>query len=565
VPLYQSIDDVNVDPAVLSLPESAKIDGCIKAAIAGDLSQLIFFEAHGANIHYNNEYLLKAAAHSGNKEVVEYLVLKNADIHASDDEALRLASITRNTIIADYLLECGANIHAHGDESLSNAFKNRDYDTIRVLLKHGARIKAVEQALENVVLDHDVEVVKILLESGESGKCFHPYRTRLARSSPVFNFLKICEPLLAFKDDPKESAAYLGIRDRKSLKSDAYHRETETSLPYFTRCALHALSVAVAVGRWPHEGTVGLMSLIRNDIDRVESTTGLSWKRYHESLSPFTSHARDAKDLVEEVTSVLVLPELVIARGKADLTSEIVERLYKESIFVTRKLLLEDKTTADFLRLNRLWHRGGNRAPIELRPFLQYGEWVPLFYQMTLSNGISVQCLTTAAELVDEGNRLHHCVGGYASACQRGHSHILSFRKGDISIATLELSEGRGHGPSLADGRLRNVQFRGDNNTRPITAASEAWEELRQMINRKEIALSEEVGLTKRAKEYHATGLTPLEKLTGFSLREFSALRPQFLEHYRNRVTIERRGMNISLIDEAQLFSTIHDYALNIE
>ncbi|MGB3390343.1 MAG: PcfJ domain-containing protein [Pseudaminobacter sp.] len=50
--------------------------------------------------------------------------------------------------------------------------------------------------------------------------------------------------------------------------------------------------------------------------------------------------------------------------------------------------------------------------------------------------------LSSAADLVEEGRVLDHCVGGYYAICRRGDTQILSMRENGNRIATLELTLG---------------------------------------------------------------------------------------------------------------------------
>ncbi|MDN5925593.1 MAG: PcfJ domain-containing protein [Hyphomicrobiales bacterium] len=48
--------------------------------------------------------------------------------------------------------------------------------------------------------------------------------------------------------------------------------------------------------------------------------------------------------------------------------------------------------------------------------------------------------ITSAAGLVEEGNRLDHCVGGYYPQCRSGAVQILSLRRDGTHAATIELT-----------------------------------------------------------------------------------------------------------------------------
>jgi hypothetical protein len=54
-------------------------------------------------------------------------------------------------------------------------------------------------------------------------------------------------------------------------------------------------------------------------------------------------------------------------------------------------------------------------------------------------NGFEFVQLQTTEELVNEGQTMHHCVGGYSDRCVSGRSILFSMRKGDRGYVTIEL------------------------------------------------------------------------------------------------------------------------------
>jgi hypothetical protein len=58
-------------------------------------------------------------------------------------------------------------------------------------------------------------------------------------------------------------------------------------------------------------------------------------------------------------------------------------------------------------------------------------------------NGMTVEELDTRAKLVEEGARLHHCVGGYGSVVKQGAARVFSIRSGPkaTDCSTLELCQ----------------------------------------------------------------------------------------------------------------------------
>lgn len=78
--------------------------------------------------------------------------------------------------------------------------------------------------------------------------------------------------------------------------------------------------------------------------------------------------------------------------------------------------------------------------------------------------------LTTAADLVEEGNVLEHCVGSYYEPCRRGDRQILSLRRNGAHAATIELVLSGGD----KDLSIQVGQFKTRRNWRPDDASHEA-------------------------------------------------------------------------------------------
>jgi len=79
--------------------------------------------------------------------------------------------------------------------------------------------------------------------------------------------------------------------------------------------------------------------------------------------------------------------------------------------------------------------------------------------------------LTSASDLVAEGDALDHCVGGYYDQCRRGDTHILSLREDGARVATIELCLVTGEGGTQ---RLEVGQFKAHRNRRPAAQHHEA-------------------------------------------------------------------------------------------
>lgn len=72
--------------------------------------------------------------------------------------------------------------------------------------------------------------------------------------------------------------------------------------------------------------------------------------------------------------------------------------------------------------------------------------------------------ITSAAGLVEEGNRLDHCVGGYYQQCRSGTVQILSLKRDGTHVATIELNLSGTTADMLS---FRVGQFKAHRNKRP--------------------------------------------------------------------------------------------------
>ena len=108
---------------------------------------------------------------------------------------------------------------------------------------------------------------------------------------------------------------------------------------------------------------------------------------------------------------------------------------------------MKGRTPMSLLNQSEAWHQVTMMNAHRLK---QHGEWEPSNIPDGLFNNgdykYEIIQLVTAGELVQEGNRMHHCVASYANSCSKGHCTIFSFRvtnyqlklKGESEI-TLEI------------------------------------------------------------------------------------------------------------------------------
>ena len=86
--------------------------------------------------------------------------------------------------------------------------------------------------------------------------------------------------------------------------------------------------------------------------------------------------------------------------------------------------------------------------------------------------------LSSAADLVEEGRILDHCVGGYYDICRRGDTQILSLREAGRRAATIEVQLGR----ESDDLTFEIGQVKARRNTAPLAHHHEGLREFLRAI-----------------------------------------------------------------------------------
>ena len=107
----------------------------------GDLKTIKSLIEKGADIHANNNYLLRYASNNGYLEIIEFLIEKEVNIDI--DYVLNLASQNGHMDIVKFLIEKGADIHANNDYILNLASKNGQLEVVKFLIEKGADINSL--------------------------------------------------------------------------------------------------------------------------------------------------------------------------------------------------------------------------------------------------------------------------------------------------------------------------------------------------------------------------------------------------------------------------------------
>jgi ankyrin repeat protein len=125
----------------------------------------------GADIHIDDDYVLRLAAESGHLDVVKYLIKNGADIHARDDYALGWAVSNDYLDVVKYLIKNGADIHARDDCALRYAASNGHLSVVKYLVEKGADIHAVDDwAFQWAAIRGHMDIVEFLSTVSENAR-----------------------------------------------------------------------------------------------------------------------------------------------------------------------------------------------------------------------------------------------------------------------------------------------------------------------------------------------------------------------------------------------------------
>lgn len=206
---------------------------------------------------------------------------------------------------------------------------------------------------------------------------------------------------------------------------------------------------------------------------------GYIWKK-------LLSQLPDVQDAVVDIARSVVLAYRVkqaLEHKEEGYNLEVEERWAKKKTLHT---LFSNVPLGQVIAFSKLWHRHDMRN--KLNKERDYGgqEWVPLFtgpFFIPLSKlhpdeehkgqeaqeGFQLVSLNSAAQLKEEGTRLNHCVGSYASDCINGKIRIVSIRNregGPLSTIEMQLDRDSQH--------ITIKQHRGKNNTEPTALEKKA-------------------------------------------------------------------------------------------
>lgn len=181
IDLLDNIDNDKLDQDAVSRAYS---DGCKAGSVEVVAILLARFSLHSSL----DQGLLSAASH-GNLEVVKFLIFKGANVFSGFDGSLRMACVNGEVAIVSYLLpkyfrrgrtlksriksffNHNLAISSRLSNALQTAIINHQIDVVKVMVEQGVNIHYKnEQALQTAVSNGDLDIVQYLIEKGA---CMH--------------------------------------------------------------------------------------------------------------------------------------------------------------------------------------------------------------------------------------------------------------------------------------------------------------------------------------------------------------------------------------------------------
>lgn len=423
---------------------------------------------------------------------------------------------------------------------------------LRELLQHDTLpLEMGNRLLQAAVDSGNVEEVSILIDGGIGNPvAFKALINQISDDKKVLkDYLKLAHKIVAPCDATNEAwithiETFIGLtrsqmRDQKIEAKDLFRFDPESNFrdTPFAKIALRAAFLAASTsGGEPGVAHAMLGSLLKRDLIRISKTNGLSWNRYANSVAQEAKLASHLPELFHDISEALMMPVWAIDHLVFTTTDAEINKMRTTFENFVGALFLEEKDTLNATLISRRWLRQVDRIVAEYRPALVGLEWSALFQPVELDSGLKVVCLTSTAQLVDEGKAMKHCVGSgaYATGCSEGIKHIISIRSPtNQSIATIELSLITNGGGTISlgrHGRAKVVQFKGHHNSDPSLAAKRAWDQFLTLLQEGKIEISQSLGITEEAKRKISSA--KFVSLFGFAADDAAEVIPAMYNRY---------------------------------
>jgi len=172
------------------------------------------------------------------------------------------------------------------------------------------------------------------------------------------------------------------------------------------------------------------------------------WAAYDALCKKFNNN-QGFTDFLMAINKALVAPlvcQQMAAAGKpADYNLMVLN--YSKKFF---EIIWNSQSMAKMMKKNRDWHDRIRTFNARIKTIGaadgqlegQKLEWPALSEKTTAPNGLTIEALTTQGVLEEEGDKMDHCVSGYASMCLLQSYHVMSIRDADGKrLSTLGLQE----------------------------------------------------------------------------------------------------------------------------
>ncbi|RIA46181.1 PcfJ-like protein [Hephaestia caeni] len=233
-----------------------------------------------------------------------------------------------------------------------------------------------------------------------------------------------------------------------------------------------------------------IQTLLLHEVPLRQWPTGKDWTTglWRDSLNhslfrpDYVGDDTERRDAINALREDLLYPLAASRAMKADLLDdyrvrEFIRGFYMHSMLMhgpqhrawlraLREAVVGPRGLKSFHEAIGLWHRrSATIAAVRHEQKTDKPGWPALCPAWTARDGHhQIVPLTSAEDLVLEGNALQHCVGGYYPQCRRGDTQIFSLRCNEIRLATLEMTLTYEQGKSLT---IAPGQFKARGNTRP--------------------------------------------------------------------------------------------------
>lgn len=176
---------------------------------------------------------------------------------------------------------------------------------------------------------------------------------------------------------------------------------------------------------------------------------------------------------------------------------------YRAFLLGLHRAIIGARKPKAFQEASVLWHRrAASLSALRHEHMAERPGWSALCAPWRSRDGrYEIVALTSASDLVIEGNEMRHCVGGYYEVCRRGDTQILSLRRDGHRAATVEIAlEGSIEAPTLKVG-----QFKAIRNTRPADDLHDALRDFLRDV-RSQAHVMNAVTLARYRRRMHKRG-----------------------------------------------------------